>query len=233
VAAFIPDAPLPAPHQTDHVDGLLGRFHRLAGGPPRTAHGHNGVPERSGSQAQLHPAAGEDVEGGGGLGQDGRRPKREAGHVGEEPDPGRPAGQVGDERPGVEESPLVGVVLDPDEVEAGLVRHLGQPQDLLPLQPAGVMLIPNSRGVVIQPPFRPAAGCGASEFMAAGHLSTMGTRAPNSMFPRLGAEVGSRFARTDNTDTQLAPLIPFEQQRDARAQDQRPEERTQTQEADL
>src|SRR4028118_424514 len=98
---------------------------RLAGAPARAAHAHYGVPERAGPEPDLDPPAGDDVQGGGGLRQHGRRPQGQVRDVGEEADVLGDGHEGRDERPGVQEPPLVGVVLDTDEVEA---RPVGGPR---------------------------------------------------------------------------------------------------------
>jgi hypothetical protein len=80
--------------------------------------------EAAGAEAELEPAAAEQVEAGGGLGQHRRRPQRQVGDVGEDADPLGGGGDHGQQRPGVDEPTLVGVVLDADPVQP-------QPLDLL------------------------------------------------------------------------------------------------------
>ena len=110
-----------APHEPHDLYGLFDGADGLAGAPARAVHGDHGVPEGAGAEAHLYPAPGEHVEAGGGLGEHGRRAQGQVGHVGEEADALGYGNERRDERPGVEEAPLVWMILDADEVEAGPV----------------------------------------------------------------------------------------------------------------
>ena len=97
------------------------------GRPLRPAHRDDRLPERPGAQAELHPAAAEDVEARDALGEHQRVAEREVRHVEREADARRRRRGDGEERPRVEEAALVGVVLEGDEVEPGRV---GEPRQL-------------------------------------------------------------------------------------------------------
>ena len=115
------------PQRADHADRLAQRRHGLAGRTPRPAHGLDRVPERAGAQAELSPAAAEQVQAGHRPGQHGRRAQRQVGHVGREPDPAGAGGDVAEQRPGVQERRLVGVVLEGHQVQPGLLGEHGEP----------------------------------------------------------------------------------------------------------
>jgi hypothetical protein len=78
------------------------------------------------AQAELKAAAAHHVERRGGLRHHGGRPQRQVRHVDEEGNALCLGEQRRYQRPGVEEAPLVGVILDADEVERGLVGCVHQ-----------------------------------------------------------------------------------------------------------
>jgi hypothetical protein len=96
--------------------------------PERTgaAHRADRLPKRARAEAELEAPAREHVERGRLLGDHRRAAERQVGDVGEEADPLGAGEQVGDQRPSVEEAPLVWVVLDADQVEPELVRPAGE-----------------------------------------------------------------------------------------------------------
>ena len=112
------------PHQPDR---LLQRRDALPRPPPRPAHRLDRVPEGAGAEPELDPAAAQQVERGRRPGQHRRRAQRQVDDVGRQPDPVGAGGDVGEQRPGVEEARLVGVVLVADQVEPGLLGQFGQP----------------------------------------------------------------------------------------------------------
>ena len=87
----------------------------------RTAHRSDRLPEPARAEAELEAPAREGVERGRLLRDHRRQPERQVRDVREEPDALGARDQVADQRPGLEVTPLVRVVLDPDEVEAELV----------------------------------------------------------------------------------------------------------------
>jgi hypothetical protein len=109
------------PEQPDHLDRLLERLHRLARRSPRATEVGDHVGEGARPQGELEAAAAEDVERRGRPRHHRGRAQRQVGDVGEERDPARLGEQGREQRPGVEEVALVGVILDPDQVEPGLV----------------------------------------------------------------------------------------------------------------
>src|SRR5829696_8763927 len=117
---------LVAPHQSHDLYGLFDGADGLAGAPARTAHADHRVPECSGPEAHLHPPSREYVEAGRRFREHGRRAQGQVGDVGEETDAFGNGHECGDEGPGVQETPLVGMVLDAHEVEA---RPVGGPGD--------------------------------------------------------------------------------------------------------
>ena len=54
--------PHPAPRLPDDRDGLFERFDGLTGCAARATHRFDPVPERTGTETELEPAAAEDVE---------------------------------------------------------------------------------------------------------------------------------------------------------------------------
>src|SRR5262249_20520354 len=81
----------------------------------------------SASEPELEAAAAQQVEGCSGFGQAGRRPEWEVGYVGKEAHSPALAEQHTDQGHGVQESWCVRVVLNTDQLEAGL---LGGPYHL-------------------------------------------------------------------------------------------------------
>src|SRR3712207_9553341 len=90
----VPDAP-------HHPDRVTHRGDRLGGREPPSTHGLDRVPEGTRSQAQLEPAATEQVEAGRGAGDDGGRAPREGGEGGGPPHPPGVGGGGRRRRPGV------------------------------------------------------------------------------------------------------------------------------------
>jgi hypothetical protein len=122
------EAALATPDQADDLHGLLERLQRLARRPPGSAISLDGVPEGPRPEPQLETPPGEQVDAGGSLGQHRRRAQRKTGDIGEQLDPlgGRTDG--GDEGKGVDEPPLVGMVLDPQVVETHVLSPPGDVQ---------------------------------------------------------------------------------------------------------
>src|SRR6266851_1311567 len=108
----------------EYVDRLADGGHSLAGVALRTSQPGNLRPGPAGADAQLEPAAGEQVQARAGLGQHLRWPQRQVGNVGEEPQPAGSAEERADEGEGVEKLRHVGVVLDGYKVEARRLRRL-------------------------------------------------------------------------------------------------------------
>ena len=104
------------PHLAQDVDRLTEGFDALAGGAPRTAHRDDAVPEPACADAEADAPAGEQVETGGGARGDGRVPQRKVQDVRREVDAVGRGGDVREERPGVQERGLVGVVLEGHQV---------------------------------------------------------------------------------------------------------------------
>ena len=120
------------PQGTEHVDRFRGRAEGLVRAAQRAAQAGDLRPGAAGAQAELEPAAGQQVQAGAGLGQHLRWPQRQVGDVGQEPDPVRLADERADEREGVEKVRYIGVILHRDEVEARLfcgVRVVTEPPD--------------------------------------------------------------------------------------------------------
>ena len=104
IAAALEAVRRTGPAGPDDVDRLAERGDRLGRGAPRAAHPGDAVAERARAQAELEPPAAEHVDGGRLLGQHGRRPERQVGHVGEEVHPAGPRGQPGDQAERVHEA---------------------------------------------------------------------------------------------------------------------------------
>src|SRR5438105_12291306 len=83
------------------------------------------IPETARAKAELEPADDKDVERGGCFGEHGWWAQLDVGHVGEDGDPLSAHGNRCEQSPRVVEAALVGVILDPDQVEAKLVRQDG------------------------------------------------------------------------------------------------------------
>src|ERR671922_2539448 len=83
------------------------------------AHPGNCFKEGSRSKSELEAPIAQEVQGGGRLGHHRGWPQRKIGDRREDPDPRGPGQQMADQDPSVEEAPLVGMVLNPDEIEPG------------------------------------------------------------------------------------------------------------------
>ncbi len=115
------------PRRTDHVDRLGQRVDALARCQRGAAVGGDGVPERAGAEAELDAAAAEDVEARDAAREDDRWAQRQVGDVRRDAHVGRLGRDDRQQRPGVQERGLVGVILEGDEVEA---EDVGQPREL-------------------------------------------------------------------------------------------------------
>ena len=121
------------PHPAQDRDGLDQRVHGLLRRTPRASGAGDRIPERSGPQAELDPSLGDQIQARRGLGQHDRRPQRQAGDVRGQPDRPGAAADGRQQGPGVQEAPLVGMVLDRHQVQAeglgqlGELEHLGGP----------------------------------------------------------------------------------------------------------
>src|SRR5438874_7459717 len=113
------------PGPPDQLDRLFQRLYSFTRRAARTAHRLDRVPESPGTKPELETASAEQVQGGGLFGQHWRRPEGQVRNIGEDADLPGLGQKVADQRHGVQEPPLVWMVLDPDEVEAGGVgrRH--------------------------------------------------------------------------------------------------------------
>src|SRR5437763_11705139 len=120
------DATLPRPDTANDLDRLLERVDGLRPRAYRAAPGLDPLPKGACPETELEASAAEPVDRGRRLGEAGRRAERQVRDVGKEADTLGPRGEVRDQHPRVEEPPLVGVILDPDEVEAEPVsrQHL-------------------------------------------------------------------------------------------------------------
>ena len=120
------DRPLATPEGSDHPDRLLERREGLAARADGPAHRADRLPESARSKTELEAPARERVERRCLLCDDRGAPERQVRDVREDADPVRAREEVGAQRPGVEEAPLVGVVLNPDQAEPELVRAAGE-----------------------------------------------------------------------------------------------------------
>ena len=118
---------LDVPERPDHVDRLFERVDALPGSESPAAHGLDPVPEGARTDPELGTAAAQDVEARDRACQHGRRAKRQVEHVRGEAHAARPGGDERQQRPGVEEPRLVGVVLEGHEVET---RPVGERREL-------------------------------------------------------------------------------------------------------
>jgi hypothetical protein len=109
---------LAGPAGADDVDRFAERPACLPGRAVGTAHAGDRVDEPASAEAELEPAAAEDVDGRGLLGEHRRRTQRQVGHVGEEVHIAGLRGQPGDLGKRVDETGVVRMVLDPDVLQA-------------------------------------------------------------------------------------------------------------------
>jgi hypothetical protein len=121
VPALERDRPIARPERPHDRDRLLERVHRLLRRPAGAAHRLDRIPERSSPDAELDSPVAQHVERSRRLGDDRRQAQREVEHVRHQADLLGPSGEIGEQRPGVEEAALVGMVLDRDVIEPGLV----------------------------------------------------------------------------------------------------------------
>ena len=108
---------LATPRLANDGDCLLQRIDGLARRAPRSTHGRNRIPEPASPQTQLESATAEHVERGRLLGEHHGWPKGKICDVGEQPDPLGLGEQVRHQHPHVQKPPLVGVVLNADQVQ--------------------------------------------------------------------------------------------------------------------
>jgi hypothetical protein len=120
------DGPLAGPHQSEHLDRLLQCVDGLARAAARTAHPGDLVEEATSAEAELEAAAAQYVHGRARLADHRGSAQRQVRDVGKERDPAGLGQQGGDQREGVQEASLVGVILDADELEPALVGHSHQ-----------------------------------------------------------------------------------------------------------
>ena len=114
------------PHLAHDRDRLFQRGDALAGGQARAGVGRDGFQEATGAKAELHPAAGDQVQRGDAAGEDDGMTQREVGDVGGDLHALGLRGDDGQQSPGVHQARLVRVVLETDEVEADLLGQLCQ-----------------------------------------------------------------------------------------------------------
>jgi hypothetical protein len=126
VRALEGDRPLAAPEGADDRHCLLQGLQRLTTRPHRPAHRGDRLPEATRAEAELEASAREHVQRRGLLGEDGRAPEREVCDVRKEPDPLGPGDQIANQGEGVEEPPLIRMVLDPDQIQLELVGAFGE-----------------------------------------------------------------------------------------------------------
>lgn len=118
-----------SPDPADDRDCLFERADALARGEAPAPHRFDGLPERSGTEPELDPAPAEQVETRDAPCEHSRLPQGKVGHIGRQVDRGRLGGGVRDQRPGVEETGLIGMVLEGGEVEPGGFAGLDQRND--------------------------------------------------------------------------------------------------------
>jgi hypothetical protein len=114
---------LTRPERAQDRDRLLERVNRLLRCSSWTAHRLDRFPEGPGADPELDPSAAQQVQRRGRLGDDRRQTQGQVEDVGDEAHPLGPSRDKGQERPGVEEAALVGMILDRYVVEPGLVRR--------------------------------------------------------------------------------------------------------------
>ena len=122
VGALKVDGALATPCLANDGDRLFQRIHGLARRAPRPTHGGDRIPEPASPQAQLESATAQHVERGRLLSENRWRSEREIRDVGEQPDTFGLREQVRHQHPRVQEAPLVGMILDADEVQPGPIR---------------------------------------------------------------------------------------------------------------
>jgi hypothetical protein len=126
----------------------------------------DGVPERAGAEPELDPPAGQDVERRGAAGRARPVAAAEIRDVRDDRDPFGAGSEVREQRPGVEERRLVGVVLHADGVQAeqvGLERggqHLVVPGRVGRDEDAEVQVVPAVHGGILARPQSPTRGTG-------------------------------------------------------------------------
>ena len=114
------------PDAADDLQRLVQRLHGLTRFEPFAAHRTDRVPEPAGTETELDPPAGQQVQARHRAGEHGRLTQRQVQHVAGQPHPLGARGDVADQRPAVQESGLVRVVLEGDQVVAESLAQLGQ-----------------------------------------------------------------------------------------------------------
>ena len=114
-----------APALPQDLHRLLKRLDALTRGELGGAHGVGRLEIAAGAEARLEPAAAEHVERRCGLRKYRRRPQREVAHRQEHADPLCPGEDHAEQRERIQMPPLVGVVLDPEQVIPELIGQAG------------------------------------------------------------------------------------------------------------
>src|SRR5699024_10939991 len=116
--------PLPGPHCPDHLDRFEQGVCRFAWRAIRAAHRRHRLPERTCTETKLKAAPGQDVEAGSRLGKQRGSAQRQVRDIWEHPYTLGAGKEHRHQRPGVEETSLVWVVLHTNEIEAGAIGEL-------------------------------------------------------------------------------------------------------------
>jgi hypothetical protein len=119
------------PHETHQLDGLLQSVDSFCRVANRPSHGLDCFWETAGPEPELDPASADHIQTRRGLGEHGGRAQLQIGHIRHEVDHSGQGDECRHQGPGVEEAALVGMILDPDELQAGtLDRPSGRRRSL-------------------------------------------------------------------------------------------------------
>ena len=126
-----------APDAADDLDPLAERVDALRRGEPGAAGRHDRVPEAACAQAEVDPAAGDEVQRRDALGQHHGLAQRQVRDVERDAEAGAACGDDREQGPRVGVTGLVGVVLDGDEVEPADLGDLREQQHVVELGGVG------------------------------------------------------------------------------------------------
>jgi hypothetical protein len=131
------------PETAHEIDGFAEGTDSLARHQPSTTHRLNRVPERAGPERKVQPASGQQVKAGSGAGQDSRRSQWQIENIGGEVDALCLACHPREQRPGIQERWLVGVVLKGHQVIAKRFAAKASATTCSGGVESGVMKVPN------------------------------------------------------------------------------------------
>lgn len=145
VLTLVADRPFAAPHEPDDVDGFTQGLECLPGSPVRPPMAVI-ASEGACTESEFETAAAEEIDRRCSLRQDRWRAQGKAGDIRKDRDPLGSRSNRGEQGEGVNEPPLVRMVLDPDEVEALLIGNVDRFPKAAEIGGLGVGKMPKETG---------------------------------------------------------------------------------------